>query len=113
MDLNLHLLISHLKNINEYIPKKEINVDLEKMKLKLSQYSTSVYNNLCLIENRSSIQKAQSSTNTLKVQIRTQNIEHLAKLLVQNFLGVFLCEMWNWLPYMDGKKRPKKEIDWV
>lgn len=113
MDLNLHLLISHLKNINEYIPKKEINVDLEKMKLKLSQYSTSVYNNICLIENRSSFQKAQSSTNTLKVQIRTQNIEHLAKLLVQNFLGVFLCEMWNWLPYMDGKKRPKKETDWV
>lgn len=93
MDLNLHLLISHLKNINEYIPKKEINVDLEKMRLKLSQYSTSVYNNICLIENWSSIQKSQSSTNTLKVQIRTQNIEHLAKLLVRNFLGVFLCEM--------------------
>lgn len=73
VDLNLHLLIAHLKNIKEYIPKKEINLDLEKMKLKLSQYSTSVYNNICLIENQNSTQKAQSSTNTFKVQIRTQN----------------------------------------
>jgi len=75
MDLNLHLLISHLKNINEYIPKKKVKVDLEKMKLKLSQYSTSVYNNICLIENQNSIQKAQSSTNTYKAQLRTQNSE--------------------------------------
>lgn len=31
-------------------------------------------------------------------------------MLVQN-LRSFLSEIWNWIPYMEGKERPKKKVD--